>query len=389
MVITKLQDTFKQKVKIGSLTTAFPTTIDVKDIEVEGLFRIDKVTASGGLFDIFRKSFRLSTLKIIHPIVTIEKGLIQAPLKDYSIPLLIPSFIPADLDLQKKSDNKVTTPNLNPMDISKGRFLFPRFYINNLIISDGIFNFVDRSVGGSGISIKIEHLNIKVENLNFASPHSEITSFQIEGKIPWEKGQEEGKIEAEGWLNLFKKDIQATLKIEGIDGIALYPYYSNWVDLEKARIEKAKLNFTSDIHGLNNDVTAACHLELAEVVRRPRSEGESQEKAEKITDVVLDIFKALNQGKIILDFTIKTKMDRPEFGFGNIKMAFEDKLTQARKTNGFKAQDFLMLPGKLIESTVKGATDVTKAVVVGTVSVGKELKNAVEDAFKREKKENK
>jgi hypothetical protein len=118
-------------------------------------------------------------------------------------------------------------------------------------------------------------------------------------------------------------------------------------------------------------------------VRKPRSPDEPQEKAEKLTDAVLGIFKSLNQGNIVLDFSIPTKMDAPEFGLGNIKAAFEDKLARSSR-GGLKAQDVLMLPTKLIQGTIKGATDISKAVVDGTFAVGNEIKNSLEDSFRKE-----
>jgi len=376
LLTEKLENTFNRKISIGTLNTSFPAYVHLKNIEAEGLFKIEEIVAGGGLFDLSRKSFKLSVLKVIHPEVMIEKGLTQSTAESL--------ISPPKKDLQNRNDNKNLTPNLNPIAVIKGKFLSPSFYIGRLIVEDGTLNFIDRTVDNNGISIKIVRLNLKVDNLNLYTRWSHIISFQLKGRIPWQEGQEEGKIEAEGWLDFFKKDMQATLKIEDIDGIYLYPYYSNWVDLEKARIEKAKLNFFSDIHGLNNNVTAQCHLELTDIVRKPRPPEESQDKAEKIADTVLDIFRALNQGKIVLDFTIRTKMDRPEFGFGNIKMAFEDKLAEGKKVNGFKAEDILILPGKLLEGTAKGLTDFSKALIIGTVNAGKEVKKAVEGAFKKE-----
>jgi len=155
--------------------------------------------------------------------------------------------------------------------------------------------------------------------------------------------------------------------------------------LEKARIEKAKLNFTSDICGINNNLTAQCHLELTDIVRRPRAPEEPQEKAERIADAVLGIFKAMDQGKIVLDFTIRTKMDKPVFGFGDIRNAVESKINGGRKS-GISAQGFAMLPAKLVEGTVKGATDFSKALIVGTYDVGEEIFKSVRDAFKIRKK---
>jgi hypothetical protein len=259
--------------------------------------------------------------------------------------------------------------------------------IKKINIKDGRLELLDRTIGENGMKITVKDIYFDLDNL-YLLPRSVITNFELKAKVPWQDSGEEGKIEAEGWLNLFKKDMQATLKIEDIDGVALYPYYSKWVDLEKARIQKAKLNFSSEIQGLNNNVTANCHLELTDIVRRPLETEESEQKAARIADAVMEIFKVLNQGKIVLNFTIKTKMDRPEFGIGNIKMAFEEKLSQGAKSSGINIEDILVLPAKLLQGTVKGATDLSKAVIEGTVAVGREITKAIIiDPFKKEKKE--
>jgi hypothetical protein len=155
------------------------------------------------------------------------------------------------------------------------------------------------------------------------------TNFSIKGSIPWREGQQNGSVSLEGWLNYSKKDIQAQLMIKDIDGIYLQPYYSNWVNLEKARIEKANLNFTSDISGLNNKVKIACHLELADIVRKPAEQPKEEVKPPKPVNKEEEFFSTINQGKIVLDFNFRTKMDNPEFGFDNIKMDFQNKAPEA------------------------------------------------------------
>jgi hypothetical protein len=259
----------------------------------------------------------------------------------------------------------------------------PRLILKRLVIKDGKINFVDHTVGPEGIRITVEEINFNLTNLCLV-PRSVIANFELSGKIPWKEGQERGSIEAQGWFNIRKKDMQAEVKIRNIDGVYLYPYYSNWVDLEKARIQSAKLNFSSNIQGLNNNITAECHLELGDIVRRPLEPQEENEKAAKIADAVLDIFRSMNQGKIVLDFTIRTKMTRPEFGFSNIKMAFEDKLAQARKANGFKPQDVMNVPVSIVHTTLKTLTDLTTAVIGGTIDAGKQIVRAVGDAAKEE-----
>jgi len=180
--------------------------------------------------------------------------------------------------------------------------------------------------------------------------------------------------------------MQATVKIADIDGISLYPYYAKWVDLERARIEKAKLNLVSNIKSVDNNLTAECHLELTDIVFKPRPEEEEQNKAQKIAVAVLDIFKALNKGKIVFNFTIKTKMINPAFSLNNIKDAFEARLAEGRKNNHIAA-DIVRFPGRLVGGTVKSATDLSRALIDGVFSIGNKVKKAVEVAFKKEQEE--
>lgn len=357
-IARQLERLTHKKVSIGYFDIILPLNLDIRNINIEGLARIDSLYISPSILGFLTGNIALNNVRIVGPELTyqrVQAGAIEAP---------------------KTASQSPAVKKKQPL----------RLIFKNLDIKNGRINFIDYTVGGEGIKVVIKNIDLRLTNL-YVFPRSVITNFELKGKIPWQEDKEEGKIEAEGWINLFKKDMQATLKIEDIDGIYLYPYYSNWVDLEKTRIEKAKLNFSSNIHGLNNNITADCHLELTDIVRRPLSPEESEEKAAKIAEAVLDVFRALNQGKIVLDFIIRTKMDRPEFGFGNIKMAFEDKLAQAKVNNGFKVQDILNLPSNILQGTVKSATDLSKAVIDGTFSVGKELKKAVEETFKKGKKE--
>jgi len=225
--------------------------------------------------------------------------------------------------------------------------------------------------------VSIKDINASIDNLNFTGIGSQVTNFKLSAKMPWQKDSYEGAIEAYGWVNLFKKDIDAVFKIKDIDGVYLHPYYAKWVDLEKARIERAKLNFSSQIEGLDNNVTANCHLELTDIVRRPRLEDEPKEKAEKITDALLDIFRILNEGKIVLDFKIKTKLDYPQFGFEDIKQAIEKEVNRSRPGLGVDFEKIALLPVNLIRTTAKGITGMFKAVIDGLFSTGKVFSDTV------------
>ncbi|MBI4706374.1 MAG: DUF748 domain-containing protein [Candidatus Omnitrophica bacterium] len=358
VIVSELEKLTKKKVTVGYFGIAFPLNLEIKNLNIEGLANVGTINISPSLVYLLAGKIALNKVLIEDPDFSFE-GKVPGAADIIAAPLA---------DVKKEEEDVEKTVPL-------------RLIIKKLIIKDGRIQFTDHGVSKEGLKFTVKDINLNLSNL-YMYPVSVITNFELSGRIPWRKGEEEGKIEASGWINLYKKDIQVALSIRDIDGIYFYPYYSNWVDLEGARIEKAKLYFLSNVQGLNNNVTVDCHLELADIVRKPHEGSESKEKAERITDAVLGYFKALDQGKITLDFTFKTKMDRPEFSFSNIKMAFEDKLAVARG-KGFKPQDVLMLPTKLIEGSVKGATELSKAVIDGTFAVGNELKKAVEEVFKK------
>ncbi len=359
-IITKtLVNLTHKNVTIGKFSLTPPLNVSIRKLDIEGIAKVDSILVTPSIPYLLTGKIALNNIAIGKPEIFLEKN-ISHP-QPVSFAGKKPAAPPAPANEKKPF----------------------RLIIKRLNIKDGIVNFIDHTVGQEGLKMTLKDVNFNLTNL-YIFPSSAITNFDLKGRIPWSEGKEEGKISAEGWFNLFNKDIQAALNVQDIDGIYLYPYYSTWVDLEKARIQSATLGFSSNIHGSNNDVAADCSLELTNIVRKPRPPDEPQQKAERVTDAVLEIFKSLNEGNIKLDFTIKTKMDNPEFGFGNIKAAFEDKLARSRAGGAIKPQDVLMLPAKLIEGTIKGATDISKAVVDGTFAVGNEIKKSVEGSFTKE-----
>jgi len=385
IVIAQLERLTNRKVSMGFFEVTLPFNLEIKNLNIDGLLTAESITISPSLPYFMMGNFAFNNVSIVRPLITLEK--IPPPVAE--LPVAEPVAAPAT----ETGVKTAATPGAK--EVAKSAPAAPekkrplRLIFKRFTVKDGRIDFIDYTVRADGIRITVKDINFNLTNLYTFPFSSVIANFELKGRIPWQEGTEEGKISLEGWLNFYKKDMQASIKIEDIDGIYLSPYYSHWIDLEKARIEKANLNFTSNIQGLNNNITADCHLELTDIVRSPRPPEEPQEKAEKITNIVIDTLRALDQGKIVLDFTIKTKMDRPEFGLGNIKMAFEDRIAKVfgPSTSGIKPADILLLPLKIIEGSVKGATDISKAVIDGTFAVGNEFKKAVEDSFKTESKD--
>jgi hypothetical protein len=358
VVVNKLQNATGRKVSVGYFDVRPPLTLQIDNLNIEGLAKVASISVSPSILGLLSGNTVLNSVKLTNPQLTYERS-------------------PAPAASQEN-----TPPGFSAAK-SQAKHMM-RLVLKNLIVKGGSIDFLDRTVRPEGLRISVKDINLSLTNL-YLMPHSVVTNLQLSGRIPWSNRSGEGKIEAEGWINFFKKDAQITLKVSDIDGIYLYPYYSGWVDLDKARIEKANLDFNSNIHALNNNVTAECHLELTDILRKPLSSEEEESKAAKIANTMLDIFRAINQGKIVLDFTIRTKMDRPEFGFSNIKMAFEDKVNQVRSERGFNKYQVLAIPFKLMEGAVKGVTDLSQATVEGGFAVGNGIKNAFEASFKKEK----
>ncbi len=362
LLVSKLHSVFQSEVFVGRVTTSFPLNLIVKDLEVKNWFKIKKVFAGTGIIDIFRGNFILSDLRLEGVEFTLEK---------------------------RKQKNQTETPldmesvAENLAQVQESFFLPQHIILKQLVISKGTFTYIDYDKGDTPIKITVKDLNLKIDDFQWPFDASVVTSIQMTGKIPWDNLKEEGWIDLKGWINFYKKNMDVKVKVKDIDAVHIYPYYSGWIDIDKARVDLAKLDFSSDIVGLNNDVTASCHLEMTQLTFKPKEEDQEQ-RMEKIANVVIGMFKALNQGKIVLDFNFKTKMDNPEFGLGIIHQAFKEKLTQARKGRDSGAMQIFRFPGKVIEGTISSAVDLTKSVINGTVTVGKELKKAVEVSFTRE-----
>ena len=354
LIVDKLEDLTKKKVTVGYFAIKPPLVLMVSGLEIEGLAKVETITATPNIFALLTGKVLLDDVKLVKARITYEKSL-------------------SALSPASAAEPSISVPVSIYVNKIRNKHFFSHFLIKHLTLNDGRIDFLDRGVSKEGIKIIFKDVSLSLVN-NYAFSGSAMSSFDLKAKIPWQKGEAEGKIDLKGWIDLTNKNMEAQVKIEDIDGIYLYPYYSAWLDLDKSRVEKANLDFTSNIHGLNNNVTADCHLELTDIVFKPLAES-ARGREEVIASAVIDIFKAMDQGKIVLNFTLKTRMDRPEFGFSQIKMAFKNKITQARGP-GIKAEDVVSFPLKFLEGVVTGFRDISKAVISGTVAVGEEIAKA-------------
>ncbi len=362
ILIAKIEQATGLKTSIDKLNIKPPFNIEIRNLNIEGLAKAGYIYLSPSIPSILFGRIAFNKVKIINPELTYQRTAPVVPIQD-SRAVVMEVKPPAQVP-----------PAGAPIAQNTGLPVI----IKNLKVYSGRLNFIDTTGSKGIINFVIKDIRFYITNLP-NSGNNLVSNFSLKGNISWNTGEPDGTVILQGWADFSKKDILATLRVENIDAIVFYPYYSTWVDLEKARIDKAKLNFTCDIKGENNDVSASCHLELIDIVRRVRPPEEPQQKAERLTDAVLDMFKNMNQGKVVLDFTLHTKMDRPEFGFGNIKSAFEGKLMQGRTSAGLRPQDMLLLPGKWIQNGIKSGTDFSNAALDGVFALGNGIKKFFEE----------
>jgi len=358
ILIKRLSELTHKKVKIGYFGMHYPYNIEIRGIEIEGFLKADNISVSPGILGIVSGNLVLNSIKIIKPELTYER------------------ITAAVIGLEGSASNQnheAGQPKIKPL----------RVIFKHILIKDGKINFVDHTVGPQGLTIFAENVNFKLDNV-YRFPYSFLTNFELKGAIPW-GNDNKGSAEAAGWFDFGSRNMQVDIAIKGIDGVYLAPYYSQWFDLGKARIEKATLGFTANLQGVKNNLTATCHLELNDIMRKSLKPDEAEGQDSRLTSAALGVFKATDQGKVALDFTLRTKMDRPEFGFGTMIMAFDDKVKQVRKDNISGLMSIVMLPSNILQGVVKGTADLSKAVIDGAFSVGKEVKDSVVGPFKKEK----
>jgi len=371
-IFTKHLETLtKRKVNVGSFKVMPPLRVEIRDLDIEGIFKAEFISVIPSVMAFLNGNIGFNDITITRPELTYEKFLPKAAVAaDNALSNSAPLVKANNVIKQSAGQDKI-----------KLRFIFKRVTIN-----DGKINFYDQTVGKEGIKLLVKNVSVKLSDF-FLLPRKAVGNFGISGVVPWKLGQDEetGTFNFEGWIDLYKKDMRAKLEIKGIDGLYLYPYYSQWVDLTNSDIEEAKLNFVSNINGLDNDISAECHLELTDIKFKPLAQGQEPGSGQRYAKAVLNFFKAGDDGRIVLDFKVPTKMDNPRFGLWMVRDAVEDKFTSTQKNKTPIVGNVILFPIKLLEGAVRATTDLSKATIDGTFAIGKEIKDGFKGSFKKDK----
>jgi hypothetical protein len=377
ILVGQMRNMTQRHVEIGAVHMVPPLRVKMDNILIDGIGKASSVEMTPSLLALMQGKVELNSVTIVRPEFTFSMPARQPQ-------AAVPSGSESAAPLPEAVTPVTDQPSSRAEAAKPSRERSPLIF-HHLRIIDGTIVYVDPTVSAEtgGIKIVCSNVDAGITNI-YESPQEMVTKFALTAQIPWKDSQERGKVSLEGWMNYFKGDMRAEIVMKDIDALYLYPYYESWFSLDRSAIEKAKLSFTSSVTGLNNDVTAACHLELTELAFKQREDSNGQSRSEKIANRVLDFFKAMNNGKVLLNFSIKTKMDSPDFGMNVIKNAFDNSISQVRRGQGSTASKVAEMPGQVVGGTVKGVTDVSSALIGGVVSVGRELGKSIGLSFKKE-----
>jgi hypothetical protein len=366
----KLGELFKREVTIGKVNTYFFLNVYLGDLDVKGLLHVDKVFVVGGIFDIFTKNFHVALLKVVHPVVTLDKEYVSialAPLGEKAGTIEQQQITQGSATSVPARQNVLGAPGVKPA---------VEFTINRLIVNDGVFTYTDKLAENKSVTVTLEKVYMKVNNLSFTSRGLKKFSLQLKGNLPWQGGNY-GSVDVDGWVDYPRKNMDVDLKLQNIDYRAFSDYYPPFWKPENLGVKEAYLSLNANLHSRYNDLVIDTFLVLERIAFL--EEKENTENTSKIN--YLRTVIALIQGfqsKPILHFKLNTKMDSPKLDFSPLKKNFKGIIKVKPSMIVEEALD------KTKEKVTQGASDVKDITVDNAVDAIKGVVNAIKGAIKKE-----
>ncbi|MFA5059206.1 MAG: DUF748 domain-containing protein [Candidatus Omnitrophota bacterium] len=284
LVETHLKEIFHRPVVIGSVYVSFPLTIHIKDLSVDDYFRVSSIAAAIDPFHFADKDVRLRKLILTEPFIVIKKG-------ESGIVLGSPS---------DQKDNAAT--KIEPQE-NIVREDFSGLAIDQLLIREGKFNFVDTPSDPEGFSIALKDINLKASRVSFG-PRATTTKFHFKAYVQNPHASSSaGTIKGGGWVNWHKKDMDATLEVSNLDGKTFSHYYK---DSFSKDVKSIFIDATTRLISKNNEMNVKCQLKIRDLVFEPA--GEKDSKSFSFEDMLLSGMQSQNN-EMTLNLNFKTKMD--------------------------------------------------------------------------------
>lgn len=235
-----------------------PLVFVARNVKIEGLMQVDYVSCSLGFLSLFSDKLVLSELVFskpeIHYEIKPQPSKVVNDRKDISDGKSVSGESASDAAVK---DTAVTKTE-KPLQIA----------LRAIRITQGRFDIIDYGKANIPTKISLRDIDIALDG----------SGLKLNAVVPWNNARQEGKIEAVGSFKPITKEATAKLNMINLDGAAVYPYYSRWINLAKDGVQNARLDFTANIKVAENNVDAVCTLELSDIVGMSRARTPLRDK---------------------------------------------------------------------------------------------------------------
>ena len=280
-VESAIKQNLKMEAHIGSISLRMPLSMHIKEIRIGKLFSASEVSFTPNIFGALAGKIVLNNLSIINPVVNIEQ----------------------------ESGGSLNLPNFQ----KKGKQ--PPVFLTGLNIENGRIVFTDKKVAPDGYKTALDKINLRINKVML--PLTSLNAkFSLSAVLSDGALRPQGAIASKGQIDFIKKNMDANLKLKGLEVNHFAPYYGDF--LSKKKIVSACVDLVSDFKAINNDLSIKNNFKLSKIVYAQEDQQENQLPEINFARNALDLF-ADREGVVALNFTIKTKLDKPSITVKELK----------------------------------------------------------------------
>ncbi|MCM8779122.1 MAG: DUF748 domain-containing protein [Candidatus Omnitrophica bacterium] len=288
LFMLELSKLLKRPVNIEKVDLEFPFSITIKNLVV--------LEPSSEESD--EKFLTVERVKVTPAILPFLKGKVFL----YSL-----TFNHPQLRIVRLSRDKFNFSDIFSPQIKSPNKRIPLLVLK-LKIVDGEIIFIDKTVSEPR-EIYLKDIDFLLSKLIF--PLTDVAmDYKLRAETRGGDVQETAEINSSGWLNFKRKDMDVKFSLRNLDYLNIKPYLKEVIS---GKINQGIINFYTEAVSQNNDLSLKCRLELEKIATGASSFEIFGIPLEKIMEAFKD-----KDGKIMFDFEIKTKFDKPKIDYGKI-----------------------------------------------------------------------
>lgn len=345
IAVKQIEKALGKKTTLEKIDFRIPLGVAIKKLEIEGLCKVDEILVSPSILGFFFGRIILNDLRLINPDIYLE----QSAEGKFNF---IPSRPENRAEVTSVDSSGPAIPASAPAP-KESKQKLPEIILTNLVIKDGKVTFNDKKVSEAGLEIILKNINASVSKIKF--PLTALRSdFMASANLASPNNTWLGSVDTKGWIDWAKKDMDAEFGVKNLEAAYFYPYTGDFISQRK--VLSAKVDLVSTLKAQNNDLEAVCDFNLHNLVyAQVSAEKEITNPFDMFTKNALDLFTD-SDGNLKLEFTVSTKLDRPELGGKKLK-----KIILEAAAKNLLNQDPQDVASK-IEKTIKDFTDFGKQV---------------------------